>query len=276
MKGTYTTLYFSKKYDADLLELYKQIGRKDFIKIMKECLRMLVRPGWDPPILKELHLYPGSSTLTRAKDEREYSGDGATKDESIPLVVSFSSVKDRDVLELLRRVVKGKLGLFVKNAMRMAIGPYFMLGCMLNGGDDRMNLAYKDKGMFFVQGIAVAEGAYEVRESKPSKNKQTNAKNNAVHEQKTAEQRADSREDVTEAARRVGSTPSFSPSAKTTTNTPSQQEASRDNHLHTDDDVSKEQHHLEEKTTSEELVEIEIEGTGELSDDDILSLLENM
>ena len=137
MKGSQTTLYFSKKYDADLISLYNQIGRKAFVKIMKESLRVLVRVNYDPVFTKTYPIYP----ILMENEETK----------PISLVVSFSAESDRDILGLLLQTKPKKMGTFIKNAMRLLIGPYFILGCMLQG-EEQLNQAYSDKRLFFING----------------------------------------------------------------------------------------------------------------------------
>ena len=137
MKGSQTTLYFSKKHDADLISLYNQIGRKVFVKIMKESLRVLVRVNYDPVLTKTYPIYP---MLMESEETKPLS-----------LVVSFSAESDRDILSLLLQTKPKKMGTFIKNAMRLLIGPYFILGCMLQG-EEQLNQAYSDKRLFFING----------------------------------------------------------------------------------------------------------------------------
>jgi hypothetical protein len=137
MKGSQTTLYFSKKHDADLISLYNQIGRKVFVKIMKESLRVLVRVNYDPVLTKTYPIYP---MLMESEETKPLS-----------LVVSFSAESDRDILGLLLQTKPKKMGTFIKNAMRLLIGPYFILGCMLQG-EEQLNQAYSDKRLFFING----------------------------------------------------------------------------------------------------------------------------
>lgn len=108
---------------------------------MKESLRVLVRADYDPTFTKSLNLSPYLLE----------SGDEGDDDKSFCVVVSFSAEKDRDIAELVSKVKSRKLGAFIKNAMRLLIGPYYVLGCFLNG-DEKLNNAYQDRKLFFVNG----------------------------------------------------------------------------------------------------------------------------
>lgn len=140
MKGTQTTLYFSRWHDSDLVSLYHQIGRKSFIKVMKEALRVLVRVDYEPTFTKSLDISP--IILTQETGE-EY--------QSFSLIVSFASEKDVDILNLLSNIKPRKMSVFIKKAMRFLVGPYYVLGCMLEG-DSKLNDAYLDRKLFFVNG----------------------------------------------------------------------------------------------------------------------------
>ena len=141
MNNVQKTLYFSKRHDSDLISLYHQIGRKAFVKVMKESLRVLVRAGYEPTFTKNLEFTP--MLYEEAVDNDD--------DKSFYIVVSFSSEKDTDIADLIGKVKSRKLGAFIKNAMRLLIGPYYILGCLLEG-DANLNNAYKDRKLFFVNG----------------------------------------------------------------------------------------------------------------------------
>lgn len=177
MNGVQKTLYFSKRHDADLISLYHQIGRKAFVKVMKESLRVLVRAGYEPTFIKNLEIAP---ILLQ---------DSGNEDEAFYIVVSFSSEKDTDIADLISNVKPKKLGAFIKNAMRLLIGPYYVLGCLLDG-DVPMNNAFKDRKLFFVNGVvhSYAPVSKEKKAKKSSvKKATTNPKVVEVKEAKTTE-----------------------------------------------------------------------------------------
>ena len=176
MNGSQTTLYFSKRHDADLISLYYQIGRKAFVKVMKESLRVLVRADYEPIFTKSLEICP---TLLEGSDDE-------TEDKPFFIVVSFSSEKDVDILHLLMNTKHRKTGAFVKNAMRLLLGPYYVLGCMLRG-DENLNDAYKDRRLFFVSGGVVAA---PVAVAKPAKTKKKVQKVTSVSDTKLSEPKA--------------------------------------------------------------------------------------
>ena len=88
MKGAQTTLYFSWWHDSDLITLYNQIGRKAFIKVMKEALRVLVRVDYEPTFTKSLNISP---TMSMQNDEDIEEKDENIEDnsKSLSLIVSF-------------------------------------------------------------------------------------------------------------------------------------------------------------------------------------------
>lgn len=161
MKGTQTTLYFSKRHDSDLISLYYQIGRKSFVKIMKEALRVLVRVDYEPKFTKTLNITP--YLLESDSDENQ----------PFSIVVSFASEKDVDILNLLSNIKPRKMSAFIKNAMRLLIGPYYVLGCMLEG-DTKLNNAYLDRKLFFINGSISTPVV--IKSEKPRKVKQNKNK----------------------------------------------------------------------------------------------------
>lgn len=165
MKGAQTTLYFSKRYDSDLISLYYQVGRKVFVKVMKESLRVLVRADYEPKVAKSLEITP------------KLIEKGSEEDKSFSLVVSFASEKDTDILCLISKVKARRLSAFIKNAMRLLMGPYYILGCMLEG-EERLNNAYLDRKLFFVSGGMVA--TVVAKQDKPRKVKKDKVKKESV------------------------------------------------------------------------------------------------
>lgn len=172
MKGAQTTLYFSWWHDSDLIALYHQIGRKAFIKVMKEALRVLVRVDYEPTFTKSLNISP---TMSMQNDENieEKDEDIEDNNKSLSLIVSFSSAKDVDILNLLYSIKPRKMSIFIKKAMRFLIGPYYILGCMLEG-DTKLNNAYLDRKLFFVNSnitnvVTKSEKPKKVKEKKSKK-----------------------------------------------------------------------------------------------------------
>lgn len=170
MKGTQTTLYFSKWHDSDLVSLYHQIGRKSFIKVMKESLRVLVRVDYEPTFTKSLDISP--MILMQDNEKESEIEQNEEKCKSFSLIVSFASSKDVDILNLLYNVKPRKMSIFIKKAMRFLIGPYYVLGCMLEG-DLKLNNAYLDRKLFFVNSSIPMVAT---KSEKPRKVKKENTK----------------------------------------------------------------------------------------------------
>lgn len=191
MNGTQTTLYFSRRHDADLISLYNQIGRKAFVKIMKDALRTLVRVDYEPIFTKSTEILP---VLLDGSDKYSDNTKSADEEEKKPffVVVSFSAEKDKDIANLLLQVKPRKMGTFVKNAMRLLLGPYYTLGCLLDG-DARLNDAFKDRKLFFVNGC-IGEGS--TKSSKPSKSSKPAKKKQQKIDEKIEEMESVSKENA--------------------------------------------------------------------------------
>jgi hypothetical protein len=147
---------------------------------MKESLRVLVRVDYEPTFTKSLEIAP-----ILMED-----GDDTDDEKRFFIVVSFSSEKDVDILHLLMQTKPRKTGAFVKNAMRLLLGPYYVLGCYLSG-DERLNEAYQDRKLFFVSGgmpIVTANVSSAKKPAKQSKTKPTKAKKSLPSVEKTIEQ----------------------------------------------------------------------------------------
>ena len=109
-----TTITLYNKSDPDLLGLYEQVGSKEFSILLKDSLRTLVRPNYkakDPPLFIN-----------------KYTGDR----ERIPLGLSLTSKKDKDIEELLRHVRPGNLCVFCKMALRFYLGNVLSLSAFLD------------------------------------------------------------------------------------------------------------------------------------------------
>lgn len=108
-------IYLSYQRDPDLVALYKQVGKKQFMQLLKESLRVLIRSGYVPkyklPI--DFMLQP----LTDVTEQSEY----------IRICVSLTSYKDEDIAQMMTHVSERKSGLFIKSALRFYIGPVLCL-----------------------------------------------------------------------------------------------------------------------------------------------------
>lgn len=108
-------IYLSYQRDPDLVALYKQVGKKQFMNLLKESLRVIIRRDYTPkyklPI--DFVIYP----LNDISEHTEY----------IRICVSLTSDKDSDIVQIMAHVSKNRSGLFIKNALRFYIGPVLCL-----------------------------------------------------------------------------------------------------------------------------------------------------
>lgn len=110
------TIILSGKRDPDLVSLYRMVGSKEFTKLMKEALRMAVRPGYKP-----VTKLPEGFTLQAPENN-----------EDIRVDLCVTSAKDADVEEVLSHVLPRELGLFAKQAMRFSMGAVSVLQAYLD------------------------------------------------------------------------------------------------------------------------------------------------
>lgn len=197
MNGTQTTLYFSRRHDADLISLYNQIGRKAFVKIMKDALRTLVRVDYEPIFTKGTEIMP---VLLDGSDKYSDNTKSVDEEDKKPffIVVSFSAEKDKDIANLLLQVKPRKMGAFVKNAMRLLLGPYYTLGCLLDG-DAKLNDAFKDRKLFFVNGFvgeASPKSSKPSKSGKPAKKKQQNSATTIEEMERVPQEDASTSEEI--------------------------------------------------------------------------------
>lgn len=105
----YIRLYLYAGLDSDLLSLYATIGKKDFIQVMKDSLRVLLHPGHVSkiPIPDELvpYIY---------EDKKDYT---------VFIQTSIKGEVNADIRELLSHVTHREKTSFIKLAMRFYIGP---------------------------------------------------------------------------------------------------------------------------------------------------------
>ena len=104
---TAVTIYAKK--DLDLMALYYRLGKQDFLYFLKDSLRTLVRRDYEPRINLSHRL---SNGLLLSVDEPK----------NIKLNVSITSEKDKDIEKLLSCIKERKVGIFVKQAMRLYMG----------------------------------------------------------------------------------------------------------------------------------------------------------
>lgn len=101
--------------DKDLFSLYETVGRRDFNTIMKDSLKVLLRPGYTPKtnIPTDFKPYEGST-------------------DPIQIITTVNKREDEDVRQLLSHIEKRQISNFVKYAMRLYIDPMNYLRAMLN------------------------------------------------------------------------------------------------------------------------------------------------
>lgn len=108
-------IYLSPTYDADLCNLYLDVGIKEFRKLLKDALKSIARPGYEP-----------KTRVPRI----------ITKHENLPgrirVVLNMASEADRDVIGLLNHIQPRKISLFCKMALRYHIGRGPVLSSLLD------------------------------------------------------------------------------------------------------------------------------------------------
>lgn len=108
------------RQDPDLIALYDILGSKAFIRLVKDALRSLVRPGYH----SEIPL-PDGNVL------KELPTDLSEKIHGIPVGLTFSENRDADVVSLLSKSRPRMCGNFIKQAVRFHIGARLSLSSFL-------------------------------------------------------------------------------------------------------------------------------------------------
>lgn len=109
------TLILYKSYDSDLLGLLDQVGLREWGRLLKESLRVLIRPGYIPKHIAPQKLNP-------------YQKD----DTKVMINICITGENDADIIELLNHVKARKFGSFCKMALRFYIGRNNALETMLD------------------------------------------------------------------------------------------------------------------------------------------------
>lgn len=109
-------IILSGRQDPDLLALYETLGRKEFVKLVKDSLRRLVRAGY-------------KSKVMLPETVPSHLGDKA---ERIQIGLTFSDAKDADVTYLLDQCQKGMCGQLIKQAIRFHVGAMLTLPAFLS------------------------------------------------------------------------------------------------------------------------------------------------
>jgi len=105
----------SKTRDADLIALYNKVGNKEFQKMIKESLRMILRGG-----IVQNKKHDNIGILIAKDQERD-----------VRLNFILTAQKDEDIRLLLSQISNRKVGTFVKAALRFYIGPAAVLSGFL-------------------------------------------------------------------------------------------------------------------------------------------------
>ena len=109
------TLILYKGYDSDLLGLLEQVGLREWGHLLKESLRILIRPGYTPKHTAPQKVNPYTKEETK-----------------IMLNICITGKNDEDIVELLNHVKQKKFGSFCKMALRFYIGRNNTLESMLD------------------------------------------------------------------------------------------------------------------------------------------------
>ncbi len=127
------------KTDTDLISAYEQLGSRKFIKVAKEAMREMVRPGYKSKFLAEIR--HDLSVCYRVKDNNPKT-----------IHITFSNKDDSDIHILLINVKDRMAGKFLKSVLRFGLGARFIIGSNLESDKDLCE-DYKDNGLFFVANI---------------------------------------------------------------------------------------------------------------------------
>lgn len=127
-------IYISYQRDLDLVALYKEVGSKKFMNLVKESLRVLVRKNYTP-----VHKLPPEFMLSQFISKEEQKSN-----DYIRLQICLTSYKDDDIIHLLEHISDNKAGFFIKNALRFYIGPVLCLQGFLDD-EFRDNLYHNSK-----------------------------------------------------------------------------------------------------------------------------------
>lgn len=154
-----SSIVLSGKRDPDLIALYRKVGNSEFQNLIKDALRMIVYGGyWGTKRIPEGLLLQGNP-----------------EEGNIKLNLIITSEKDEDVRELLSHILPGKMGTFVKQALRFYLGP----ATVLSGFMDNEFSGKLQANPVPVQIFAI--GDIETKRKKPKKktvrNKKTKVEN---------------------------------------------------------------------------------------------------
>lgn len=133
-------IILSGKSDPDLISLYRALGKKEFIKLIKDSLRSLVRVGYQ----NEVSLPDGVIPIEYDKEDR------------IVIGLTFSDVKDADVTYLLDGCQPRMCGHFIKQVLRFHVGGLHTLPAFLNENISGKLLATAAKQVLFLGSVTTS------------------------------------------------------------------------------------------------------------------------
>ena len=107
-----SSIVLYKTYDADLLGLLYQVGKRDFLGILRDALKKSLNSAYIPKMKIPSIIYP-------------YNGE----ESKVVIPLCFTSKRDMEINTLLQNITAGKLGQFVKAVLRFYIGSNRILAC---------------------------------------------------------------------------------------------------------------------------------------------------
>lgn len=146
------TIILSGWRDPDLYGIYNAIGGRAFIKLTKDALRQLVRADYRPQykIPEDIQIiYPD-------------------KTDRIQLEFYFNEEKDGDVIELISHCKPRQFGAFLKNVIRLHIGPMYVLSAFL---EEDYNAQFTGRNMVQVLFMPAATPPAKKERKKPVQRK---------------------------------------------------------------------------------------------------------
>ena len=111
-------LYLSWRTDQDLIALYQNTSPKIFNKAVKESLRLVFRKGYKTSFFYELETDP-SWPVSKAEED-------------LVLALSFSNKDDIEIWEALNDAKKLRASSIIKMSLRFALGSAYVIGSCLN------------------------------------------------------------------------------------------------------------------------------------------------
>lgn len=102
-------------YDEDLMGLYETVGPKGFCALLRESMRIMIRPGYIPKAKPPEHIPP-------------YSGERST----ISVEMNLIKAADNDLKDLVSHVKSRKVTQFLKLSLRFYMGRFACLTVLLD------------------------------------------------------------------------------------------------------------------------------------------------